>query len=162
GTRIRRASQIDWSRRPRRAPRARAPKSYRSKKMSKVRLTSNQYGKAENRLMRVYPDSQRHEIRDVNVTSQLWVDIETAHTEGNNHTIFTSAPEVRTAVLMLDGAKDTLISGFNRLTDLKTTESGSGGYRKNKYTTPPDTDDRIHATDIATRWIYDSMELDFE
>src|SRR5699024_12662697 len=72
GTRIRRASQIDWSRRPRRAPRARAPKSYRSKKMSKVRLTSNQYGKAEHRLMRVYRDSQRHEIRALNVTSQLW------------------------------------------------------------------------------------------
>src|SRR5699024_12877265 len=69
---------------PRLAPRYSVQKSYRNKKMSKDRLTSNQYGKAENRLMRVYRDSQRHEIRDLNVTSQLWGDFATAHTEGNN------------------------------------------------------------------------------
>ena len=71
---------------------------------SKVRLTSNQYGKAENRLMRVYRDSDRHEIRDLNVTSQLWGDFETAHTEGSNehvvatdtqkNTVFAKAKEL--------------------------------------------------------------------
>ena len=54
--------------------------------MSKVRLTSNQYGKAENRLMRVYRDSERHELRDLNVTSQLWGDFETAHTKATTNT----------------------------------------------------------------------------
>ncbi|MDN5586792.1 MAG: urate oxidase, partial [Brevibacterium sp.] len=72
--------------------------------MSKVKLTTNQYGKAENRLMRVYRDSERHEIRDLNVTSQLWGDFETAHTEGNNehvvatdtqkNTVFAKAKEL--------------------------------------------------------------------
>ena len=192
--------------------------------MSKVRLTSNQYGKAENRLMRVYRDSERHELRDLNVTSQLWGDFETAHTKGDNehvvatdtqkntvfakakelgvsspeqflmgladhftssfdwvtggrweaeeygwsrindhnHSFYKSAPEVRTAVFTRDGDKDTLISGFNGLTVLKTTESGFVGYPKDKYTTLPETEDRILATDIATRWIYNTTDLDFE
>ncbi|WP_210604777.1 factor-independent urate hydroxylase [Brevibacterium oceani] len=192
--------------------------------MSTVRLTSNQYGKAENRLMRVYRDAERHEIRDLNVTSQLWGDFETAHTEGDNahvvatdtqkntvfakakelgvsspeqfligladhftssfdwvtggrweaeeygwdrindhnHSFFKSAPEVRTVVFTRDGDKDTLISGFNGLTVLKTTESGFVGYPKDKYTTLPETEDRILATDIATRWIYNTTDLDFE
>src|SRR5699024_7385344 len=42
------------------------------------------------------------------------------------------------------------------------TESGFVGYPKDKYTTLPETDDRILATDIATRWIYNSTDLDFE
>lgn len=192
--------------------------------MSKVRLTTNQYGKAENRLMRVYRDTNRHEIRDLNVTSQLWGDFETAHTDGNNehvvatdtqkntvfakakelgvtspeqfligladhfttsfdwvtggrwaaeeygwsrindhkHSFYKSAPETRTTVFTRDGDKDTLISGFYGLTVLKTTESGFVGYPKDKYTTLPETEDRILATDIATRWIYNTKDLDFE
>ena len=36
-----------------------------------VRLGANKYGKAENRLVRITRDSARHEIEDLNVTSQL-------------------------------------------------------------------------------------------
>ncbi|MCM1013770.1 MULTISPECIES: factor-independent urate hydroxylase [unclassified Brevibacterium] len=192
--------------------------------MSTVKLTTNQYGKAENRLMRVYRDSDRHEIRDLNVTSQLWGDFETAHTEGDNahvvatdtqkntifakakelgvsspeqfllgladhftgsfdwvsggrweaeefgwdrindhdHSFYRAAPEIRTVVLTRDGETDTLISGFRDLTVLKTTESGFVGYPKDKYTSLPETEDRILATDIATRWIYNTTDLDFD
>src|SRR5699024_9733122 len=49
-----------------------------------VRLTANQYGKAENRVVRVYRDTKRHSLRDLNVTSQLRGDFQTAHTEGDN------------------------------------------------------------------------------
>lgn len=189
-----------------------------------VRLTENQFGKAENHVVRVYRDSARHSIRDLNVTSQLRGDFLSAHTEGNNehvvatdtqkntvfakakengitspeqfllgladhftssfswvtggrwaaeeygwsrindhdHAFYKSAPEIRTALLTRDGDRDVLISGFRDLTVLKTTESGFVGYPKDRYTTLPETEDRILATDIATRWRYNTTDLDFE
>lgn len=192
--------------------------------MSTVRLGKNQFGKAENRVVRVYRDTDRHEIRDLSVTSQLWGDFTTAHTEGNNehvvptdtqkntifakakeegitspedfltvladhftsgfdwvsggrwaaeeygwsrindhdHSFYRSAPEVRTSVLTRDGDVDHLISGFYGLTVLKSTGSGFAGYPKDKYTTLPETEDRILATDIATRWRYNTTSIDFD
>ena len=191
--------------------------------MSDVVLAANQYGKAENRVVRVTRDTERHEIIDLNVTSQLRGDFQAAHTEGDNahvvatdtqkntvfafakdgianpedlllrlarhftsefdwvsggrweaekygwsrindhdHSFYRSAPEVRTAVVVRDGDSDTVISGFHGLTVLKTTESGFVGYPKDKYTTLPETEDRILATEIATRWRYNTADLDFD
>ena len=96
--------------------------------MSKVRLTSNQYGKAENRLMRVYRDSERHELRDLNVTSQLWGDFETAHTKGDNehvvatdtqkNTVFAKAKElgVSSPEQFITGLADHFTSSFDWVT----------------------------------------------
>ena len=39
--------------------------------MVSVSLGANKYGKAENRIVRIYRDTPRHEIADLNVTSQL-------------------------------------------------------------------------------------------
>lgn len=192
--------------------------------MSNVRLTANQFGKAENRVVRIYRDTDRHEIRDLNVTSQLRGDFESAHTQGNNehvvptdtqkntifakakengiespeqfllgladhftanfdwvsggrwaaeeygwsrindhdHSFYRSAPEIRTALLQRDGDRDVMISGFYDLTVLKSTQSGFVGYPKDKYTTLEETEDRIMATDIATRWRYNTTDVDFE
>lgn len=189
-----------------------------------VRLTANQFGKAENHVVRVYRDTKRHSMRDLNVTSQLRGDFLSAHTEGNNehvvatdtqkntvfakakengiespeqfllgladhftenfdwvtggrwaaeeygwsrindhdHAFYRSAPEVRTALLVREGDRDVMISGFHDLTVLKTTQSGFVGYPKDKYTTLPETEDRILATDIATRWRYNTTDVDFE
>ena len=49
-----------------------------------VVLTPNQNGKAENRVVRITHDTDRHEIEDLNVTSQLRGDFAAAHTEGDN------------------------------------------------------------------------------
>lgn len=195
--------------------------------MTEVILTANQYGKAENRVVRVVRDTDRHEIVDLNVTSQLRGDFTAAHTEGDNahvvatdtqkntifafakdgisspeaflvrladhftgefdwvsggrwaaeqygwsriddhdHSFFRSSPETRTAVLVRDGDDTTVISGFYGLTVLKTTQSGFVGYPKDRYTTLAETEDRILATDIATRWRYNpdavsSGDIDF-
>ncbi len=190
--------------------------------MTEVILTANQYGKAENRVVRVVRDSDRHEIVDLNVTSQLRGDFAAAHTEGDNshvvatdtqkntvfafakdgiaspetfllrladhftgefdwvtggrwaaeeygwsrindhdHSFYRSSPETRTAVLVRDGEDTTVISGFHGLTVLKTTQSGFVGYPKDAYTTLKETEDRILATDIATRWRYNSTDVDF-
>src|SRR4029453_19402802 len=43
----------------------------------------NQYGKAENRVVRIYRDTPRHEIRDVNVSTSLRGDFTDAHLTGD-------------------------------------------------------------------------------
>ena len=46
-------------------------------------LGPNQYGKAETRVVRVYRDEARHEIRDVNVSTSLRGDFAAAHVSGD-------------------------------------------------------------------------------
>jgi len=46
-------------------------------------LGANQYGKAENRLVRIYRESERHEIRDVTVSTALRGDFSDAHLAGD-------------------------------------------------------------------------------
>jgi len=46
-------------------------------------LGANQYGKAETRVVRVYRDTPRHEIRDVNVSTSLRGDFTAAHVSGD-------------------------------------------------------------------------------
>ena len=188
--------------------------------MTEVILTANQYGKAENRVVRVVRDTARHEVVDLNVTSQLRGDFEAAHTRGDNshvvatdtqkntifafakdgvpspeqfllrladhftgdfewvtggrwaaelfgwtriddhdHAFYRGAPEVRTALVVRDSETTTVLTGFHSLTVMKTTESGFVGYPKDKYTTLPETTDRILATDISTRWRYNASAL---
>ncbi|WP_103384453.1 factor-independent urate hydroxylase [Pseudonocardia dioxanivorans] len=50
---------------------------------STITLGANQYGKAENRVVRIYRDSPRHEIRDVTVSTALRGDFTAAHLEGD-------------------------------------------------------------------------------
>ncbi|MFD1212282.1 factor-independent urate hydroxylase [Arthrobacter sp. GCM10027362] len=51
---------------------------------TRIVLGSNQYGKAEVRLVKITRDTGRHRIQDLNVSSQLHGDFEAAHTEGDN------------------------------------------------------------------------------
>jgi urate oxidase len=191
--------------------------------MSDVILTSSQYGKAENHVVRINRDTERHEIADLLVTSQLRGDFLSAHTEGNNehvvptdtqkntvfafakdgiaspeafllrlaehftasfdwvtggrwaaekygwtriddhdHAFYRSSPETRTAVVVRDGDDTTVIGGFYGLTVLKSTQSGFVGYPKDRFTTLEETRDRILATDISTRWRYNTTDVDFD
>lgn len=187
----------------------------------KIVLGSNQYGKAEVRVVKITRDTKRHEIEDLNVTSQLRGDFAAAHLEGNNahvvatdtqkntiyafardgigspeafllrlgehftssfdwvsggrweaesyswdriqvagkdhhHSFVRNGREVRTAVLVRDGAAVHIISGLRELTVLKSTQSGFTGYPKDKYTTLPETTDRILATDVTARWRFNA------
>ena len=79
----------------------------------------------------------------------------------HEHSFYRSSPETRTAVLVRDGDDTTVIGGFHGLTVLKTTQSGFVGYPKDEYTTLQETEDRILATDIATRWRYNTTDVDF-
>jgi urate oxidase len=73
-----------------------------------VTLGHNQYGKAENRVVRVFRDSDPHEIVDYNVSVALWGGQEAAHLEGDNsptlptdsqkNTVYSYAKELGDAV----------------------------------------------------------------
>jgi urate oxidase len=51
---------------------------------SNIILGKNQYGKAEVRVVKITRDTARHEIEDLNVTSQLRGDFAAAHFDGDN------------------------------------------------------------------------------
>lgn len=48
-----------------------------------ISLGINQYGKAENRVVRIYRDTDRHSIRDLNVSTSLRGDFTAAHLVGD-------------------------------------------------------------------------------
>jgi urate oxidase len=50
-------------------------------------LGPNQYGKAETRVVRVYRDTPRHEIRDLNVSTLLRGDFADAHARGDQASV---------------------------------------------------------------------------
>ena len=60
-------------------------------------LGANQYGKAENRVVRVYRDTDRHEIRDLNVSTSLRGDFEDAHVTGDQIKVLPTDTQKNTA-----------------------------------------------------------------
>ncbi|WP_067712826.1 factor-independent urate hydroxylase [Nocardia yamanashiensis] len=62
-----------------------------------IQLGRNQYGKAENRIVRVYRDTDRHRIRDLNVSSSLRGRFEDAHITGDQSDILTTDTQKNTA-----------------------------------------------------------------
>ena len=196
----------------------------------RIVLGANQYGKAEVRVVKVTRDTDRHEIEDLNVSSQLRGDFRAAHLDGDNshvvatdtqkntifcfardgvgspeafllrlsdhftgsfdwvsggrwsaesyaweriqvagadhdHSFVRKGQETRTALVVADGAQRHVVAGLTGLTVLKTTRSGFEGYPKDRYTSLPETKDRILATDVTARWRYapgeETRDLDF-
>ncbi|GAA1778426.1 factor-independent urate hydroxylase [Agromyces lapidis] len=67
-------------------------------------LGPNRYGKAEVRLVRVTRDTARHEVDDLNVTSQLRGDFRAAHLEGDNaHVVATDTQKNTIFAFARDG-----------------------------------------------------------
>lgn len=67
-------------------------------------LGANQYGKAEVRLVRITRDSARHDIEDLNVTSQLRGDFQDAHIVGDNaHVVATDTQKNTVYAFARDG-----------------------------------------------------------
>jgi len=60
-------------------------------------MGDNQYGKAENRVVRIYRDSARHEIVDLNVSTSLRGPFDAAHTHGDNSLLLTTDAQKNTA-----------------------------------------------------------------
>src|SRR6476646_7767875 len=62
-----------------------------------IALGPNQYGKAENRVVRIYRDTDRHEIRDLNVSTSLCGDFAAAHTDGDQSNVLPTDTQKNTA-----------------------------------------------------------------
>ncbi|HEX2319029.1 MAG TPA: urate oxidase [Streptosporangiaceae bacterium] len=60
-------------------------------------LGDNQYGKAETRVVRIYRDTERHEIRDLNVSTALRGDFGAAHLAGDQHHVLPTDTQKNTA-----------------------------------------------------------------
>jgi urate oxidase len=65
--------------------------------VSGIILGKNQYGKAENRLVRIYRDAPRHEIHDVNVSVCLRGDFTAAHLAGDQSEVLPTDTQKQTA-----------------------------------------------------------------
>lgn len=65
--------------------------------MSEIILGKNQYGKAENRVVRIYRDAPRHEIHDINVSTCLRGDFTAAHLAGDQSDILPTDTQKQTA-----------------------------------------------------------------
>ncbi|TFB69622.1 urate oxidase [Cryobacterium glaciale] len=60
-------------------------------------LGSNRYGKAENRIVRIYRDTPRHEIHDVSVSTALHGDFAAAHLVGDQLHVLPTDTQKQTA-----------------------------------------------------------------
>ncbi len=62
-----------------------------------ITLGDNQYGKAETRVVRIYRDTERHEIRDLNVSTALRGDFAAAHLAGDQSMVLPTDTQKNTA-----------------------------------------------------------------
>ena len=97
----------------------------------------------------------------VAVDSYGWDRITVGGTE-HDHAFARNGGDVRTAVVTVDGDDVHVLAGLTELTVLKTTGSEFWGYPRDRYTTLPETRDRILATAVTARWRYTATHLDFD
>jgi urate oxidase len=76
---------------------------------------------------------------------------------------FTRDPSMtRLAVLTAAGAGVTTEAGIEDLVVMKTAKSAFAGFPRDRFTTLPETSDRIMATQLSARWRYGAEGLDYD
>jgi urate oxidase len=98
-------------------------------------------------------------LAEVSVEEQPWERIE-AGGEPHPHA-FTRAAYRRTARVTRTREDADVSAGVTDLVLLKTTDSAFRGFLKDRYTTLPETDDRILATNMTAEWRYAEIGLDY-
>lgn len=78
--------------------------------------------------------------------------------EPHEHSFTKGTDEKRTAKISATRENTTVESGIEDLILLKTTKSGFAGFIKDKYTTLPETTDRIFCTSVKAVWRYADAE----
>jgi urate oxidase len=96
----------------------------------------------------------------ISIVEQPW-DRLSAHGRPHPHAFVQAGAEQWTTVVTrdLDGAH--VVSGLTNLVVLKTTDSAFAGFPRDRFTTLPDTNDRIMATSITAAWTYHGVQADF-
>jgi urate oxidase len=104
------------------------------------------------RLARHFVDSQPA-IRWARVTAEEhgWDRVEVGGAPAP-HSFVRSGPETRLVSVTYDGDRAWVVSGLTGLVLLNTTDSEFRGYPRDRYTTLPETGDRVLATAVDARW----------
>jgi urate oxidase len=82
--------------------------------------------------------------------------------EQQPHSFVRGGTEIRTAVVVRAGTDVSVISGLTDLAVLNSTDSEFVGYPKDRYTTLPETMDRILATSVTSHWRYNTLDVDYD
>lgn len=82
--------------------------------------------------------------------------------EPHDHSFVRGSGERRMAYVTATRAGERFEAGIEELEVLKTTRSAFHGYIKDRFTTLPETRDRIFATVVSARWTYDGEPPDFD
>jgi urate oxidase len=96
----------------------------------------------------------------VSIAEQPWTRI-TAGGNPHPHAFERAGSEQRLTTVTCTRDAEWVVSGVTELTLLKTTGSEFWGYPKDRFTTLPETHDRVLATAVDARWRYVSTDLDW-
>jgi urate oxidase len=77
------------------------------------------------------------------------------------HAFLQPGGEQWTAVVTHDRSGTRILSGITNLAVLKTTDSGFAGFPRDRFTTLPESDDRILATSVTAAWQYRTSMREF-
>ncbi|HEV1992542.1 MAG TPA: urate oxidase, partial [Candidatus Dormibacteraeota bacterium] len=96
----------------------------------------------------------------VSISEQPWTRI---HAGGgpHPHAFERAGSEQRIATVTCTRDAESVVSGLTDLTLLKTAGSEFWGYPKDRYTTLPETRDRVLATAVDARWRYLDLDVDW-
>ncbi len=97
----------------------------------------------------------------VEITQFRWDRIEV---EGHPpaHSFVRGRGERKAKVSGDEGGERRVEAGIEDVYVLKTTESGFEGFLRERFTTLPETSDRILATVVTAKWIYTTIDADFD
>ena len=97
----------------------------------------------------------------VNITQFPWDRIE-VDGRGHEHSFVRGSGERKAKVVGDEGGERRVGAGLDNLLVMKTTASGWEGFFRDRFTTLPDTNDRILATIVTADWSYGGVGLDFD
>jgi urate oxidase len=98
----------------------------------------------------------------IEITQFPWSRIE-VNGRGHEHSFVRGSGERKTKVTGDEGGNRRVEAGLDNLLVMKTTNSGWEGFLRDKFTTLPDTNDRILATSVSANWSYgNDADLDFD
>lgn len=116
------------------------------------------YGRALAEHFLAFPQVDR---ATVNIRAHAWRPIDVggalapdAFVRGGEGTRVGSIAAARAGVTVQAGVEDVIV--------MKTTRSSFSGFPRDRYTTLPDTDDRLMATKLSAIWRYGTADLDFD
>lgn len=84
------------------------------------------------------------------------------HGQPHDHSFVRERGERKAAVRGDENGARKVEAGIDDVYVLKTTNSGWEGFYRDRFTTLPDTDDRVLATTVTAKWEYGAVEADFD